>query len=156
MELGGQFDTVTETEQGVRVHQFTFLRKGVSVEDATPELIQEMLDEAERKPCPDCGVEVLLHYDYKPAEGRCGKCWGKRCDALNQQEMAEERKKAARFRARKKAQGFTHLTIAWVHAGGDDVAIEIYTKGAPKTGEIETILRRRRSRVLDDYKTTAL
>jgi len=57
-----------------------------------------------------------------------------------------------------KAQGFTHKTTAWIHPaeGGDDYMIIVHSKGALSDIEVKRMLKRRRSQVLDDFKTVEL
>jgi hypothetical protein len=107
-----------------------------------------------------CGKATLLNpqdagQSYDRA-GTCEPCFLKRLreefareDEQFQQELAREDKK-------RKKQGYTHRIDAWVHAGGDDQEVSWYTKGRPTDAQVKALLKRRRSRVLDDYKVVEL
>ena len=69
---------------------------------------------------------------------------------------AKEKKREERADARQKAKGMKYKTVMWVHAGGDDYALVMYTSYKPTDEEIKKALKRRGSRVDNDYSTKAL
>jgi len=111
-------------------------------------------------PCPDCGAMTWnrKHYPSKYRDQRCSPCWFKAFNAEWEEKAKVAQAKAAKRDAQMKAKGFTHKLKAVVHpkAGGDDYVLEAYLPKAPAAGEIETLLRRRRSAILNDYAVTPL
>ena len=137
--------------------------------DATPEQVQAMLEAGlSVEPCDKCGQ---LHFfrnadkDHSPkiAEANgdrmhtCEPCWleqwEKEWKEIEAKEAAKEKKRDDKARR----DGFTHKLVAWVHPPrGDDYQIVAYAKSEPTKAEIEAILRKRKSRRLDDYSVTLL
>ena len=64
-------------------------------------------------------------------------------------------KRLAKLIAKRKAEGYTHRFLAWIHpARGDDYQVEAFTKGAPKGEQIDAWLKN--SEVKTDFVVTAL
>jgi hypothetical protein len=64
-------------------------------------------------------------------------------------EAANQKKLDAKY----KAQGFTHRLVAWVHplTGGDDYSVQRYWKTRPADHQVQKILKKAHSAVLNDY-----
>ena len=75
-------------------------------------------------------------------------------EELNREQ--EKRKLADKRRAAKrKAQGYTHRIVAWVHPTyGDDYQIEAFTVGEPTADTMRQLLKR--STIKDDYRIETL
>jgi hypothetical protein len=56
------------------------------------------------------------------------------------------------------ADGFRWKLTAWIHpeAGGDDYMLVQYSTHRPSDAKVKTMLKRRRSAVLDDYRIDPL
>lgn len=105
--------------------------------------------------CPKCGALTYnrKHYPSEYRDDDCSPCWFKaaqaRWDKAAKAQEARDKKKDAK----KLAEGYTHKLRAVVHpaAGGDDYVIEGYMPAPPKPREVEAILRKRKSAILNDY-----
>lgn len=106
--------------------------------------------------CSTCGTETFNRLANIRPVVLCEKCRVEEINAEYRKNVAEEEQREKRQEAKLRAQGFTHKTVAWVHAGGDDTQIVLYTKGAPTDAQIKRELAKRGSRVMDDYSTTEL
>lgn len=95
---------------------------------------------------------------YRTAEEMlmCSECLGKSITARWKQEEEAAKAKDATDDAKQKAAGMRYKTVAWVHAGGDDKQIVIYTTIKPSKKFIAGELSKLKSRVLDDFTTTLL
>ena len=126
--------------------------KGVTVKTATRADVQSILDSTlVDKTCSRCKVSFVA----EPTSNRkdlCEDCWMD--DWKKEVAKIEEadRKALARQDRKMMLKGMTHRVTAWVHAGGDDRQIDLYTEGEPSVEEIKKYLKRAGSRVLDDYK----
>jgi hypothetical protein len=109
--------------------------------------------------CPKCGSMTWnrKHYPSEYRDERCSDCWMSAfSEDMTKQAEKQKAKNAARD-AKRRAEGFTHKTLMWVHPQhGDDYQVEMYSRAAPTPAEIQTILRRRKSQVLTDHTTVAL
>lgn len=127
---------------------------------ATRDDVQAMLDGLPSPaPCPVC--KNVFVADQAPDTGKaythlCEKCRIVKLEAEWDQESAKERDREARKDKSMKRKGFRFKTIAWVHAGGDDYALVMYSKLKPTDEEIKAELKKKRSRVLNDYSTVEL
>lgn len=88
----------------------------------------------------------------------CEKCYLDRLNSEVKKSQAKRAKKDQLRDAKARAEGFTHKVEAWVHpeGGGDDYRMVAFTKGAPSKKWIENSLKKEGSRVLTDYRITAL
>ncbi len=130
--------------------------KRLSQADASREDVQGMLERGlTLGACVACGKPHLVNPDSNRGEN-CNTCFTARITAEYDQAAAKERDKQAKRDAKMKAKGFTHKVIAWVHGGGDDKQVEMYTQGAPSAADIKTRLRKLGSRILNDYTVTPL
>lgn len=119
--------------------------------------IESLLGKVKIIACKECGEPA---FDPSAVEtnrnGLCEKCF---MDDLNKEfkkESEKERKKVAYRDAKKKAEGFTHRITAWIHAGGDDRQVDFYTNAEPTKKQIQALIRKEGSRVLDDYTVQVL
>lgn len=109
--------------------------------------------------CSKCGAPAYdaTKHDTNRA-GQCEKCFMD--EILGEFDKAQKKQNAKDKREAKKmkAKGYTHSVLAWVHPerGGDDYQIMLYTIGAPSPKSIEATLRKRGSRVLNDYSISPL
>jgi len=127
---------------------------------ATPEDVRTMLEtQLTVEPCDTCG-ELHFFTSAGPLSNRghtCEPCFLTKLEAEWKEEDAREKIKERKEDERRKRQGYTHKLVAWVHPPrGDDYQIVAYTKGAISVPKIASILRRRKSQVLDDYSLTPL
>lgn len=81
--------------------------------------------------------------------------------AQAQAEFAEQDRKLAAADARRvasrKAKGYTHRMLAWVHPrAGSDFQIEAWFKSEPTRPEVVAILRKQGSVLFDDFKVETL
>lgn len=109
-------------------------------------------------PCPRCSRPA---FDPKAVDtnraGLCEDCFLADLNLEFAAAQAEEAQKVAEQDAEQVRSGSTHRVTAWVHPPqGDDYQLDIYFKGEPKPAEIHAELRKRRSRVLDDYQIVEL
>lgn len=147
---GSQFSYVGDTCWG------SVLAKNLPLESATKDDVQHLLDtRLTKEPCKTCRTEHLFNSEGNRKHD-CEQCFIKKLNAKFEKEQAEEDAKEKQADAKMKAKGMTHKVIAWVHAGGDDYSIAIYTQGAPTATEVQKVLKRRRSKVLTDYIVSAL
>jgi hypothetical protein len=114
-------------------------------------------------PCRTCGAPA-----FDPATsitnraGECESCFLERIDRDYQRQMLPSRIRELKAELQRagdhKAKGFTHRLLAMIHpeAGGDDYLVEFFTKKEPTPAEIEKLLKKRRSAVLNDYRLTHL
>jgi uncharacterized Zn finger protein (UPF0148 family) len=130
--------------------------RGVTVKTATRADVQSILDSTlVDKTCTRCKVSLVA----EPGSNRgtlCETCWTDDWKKKVDKAQEADRKALDRQDKRMIAKGFTHRVTAWVHAGGDDKQIDLYTTGEPSKEEIVKYLRKAGSRVVDDYKVFPL
>ena len=142
--------------------QGTVKQEGLCESTASATDVQEML-EAHLTPgaCVACGHGHLRNDEDNPNDDSsrgelCEVCFIARLNAKYDQLEAAERDALALEDRKQRRKGFTHRVTAWIHAGGDDRQIDIYYKGRPTAKEIRGLLKRKRSRVLNDYTIVTL
>lgn len=144
------YKTIDDQAQGV------LKPRGVAYADRSPGVVQNALETMlTPAPCGACGGPAFRDAGSNRKD-RCGPCFLKELDADLAAEDAKRRAADARRDAKRKAKGYTHKTVIWIHAGGDDYSVEMHSVGEPAKDEILKVLNARNSRVLDDYRTTAL
>lgn len=128
------------------------------VEICTADDARSMVDAVNLIPCKHCGEPAFDPTTVRTnRDGACESCFLAELNAEWEKADAKEKQREARADAKYKKKGFTHKTIAWVHPPhGDDFALVMYHPAQPTEQEITAALRRRKSRILDDYKTTEL
>jgi hypothetical protein len=146
-----EYNALDETSHGFK------LDKALKVETATRADVQRLLDSLTPTTCSRCKTPYVLADDTKTYRGTlCEPCWAvdfkKRCE----EEDKKERAAIARQDAKMLKKGYTHRISAWVHAGGDDKLVDWYVQGEPTQEQVSRLLKRARSRVLDDYKIIPL
>ena len=119
-------------------------------------MIQSALDEqTSAEKCIGCNKKFLKETKCF-RKGRCPSCHGAWCTAKFDQESAKERDDETKKDKSAKAKGFRYKALIWVHAGGDDYQLVMYSVAKPSDAEIKTILKKKKSRVLNDYTVTTL
>lgn len=138
-------------------------RPELPFEQATVGDALALFDSVAIVPCRTCGAPA-----FDPATsitnraGECESCFLERIDRDFQRQMLPSRireLKAELQRAEQhKANGFTHRLLAVIHpkSGGDDRMVEFFTKGELTPAEIEKLLKKRGSAVLNDYRLSHL
>jgi hypothetical protein len=128
----------------------------ITVYNATRADIQALLESTlVDRTCARCKVAFIA--EPKCNRGAlCETCWLEDFEKQCQKDAEADRKALARQDAKMLQKGFTHRVNAWIHAGGDDRLVEMYTTGEPTTEEIQSMLKRRGSRVLNDYTVVDL
>lgn len=133
-------------------------RESLRFADATEADIRTLLNEVHLVACQICGKPA-----FDPASvstNRAGQCEACFMTALNAEFSAaqeKENRRLAKLDAKRKQEGYTHRVDAWVHpsAGGDDYLVNVWMIN-PTDDDIRAFLRRKRSRVLDDYRVILL
>ena len=82
----------------------------------------------------------------------CSRCLIAEFEKEDAKEEAKERRRLAAA----KKKGFKYQTIMMVHGNGDDYEVELLTTEKPMTAEIEKILKKRHSTVLNDWTINSL
>lgn len=102
--------------------------------------------------CSRCSGVCIDHtkHDTNRA-GLCETCFISDLNAKCALEQSKEDKRIEREEKRMRAKGFTHRVNAWVHAGGDDYEMVIYSKGEMPEKEIVKRLKAKGSRILNDF-----
>jgi hypothetical protein len=68
----------------------------------------------------------------------------------------KENDEISKLDAKYKKKGYTHRVEAWIHpASGDDYSIAFWIQN-PTVEEIQKVIRKKKSQVLDDYKMVEL
>ena len=132
-------------------------RNGLTCEDATPADVQAMLDALTVGACDKCGRPHLVNPDSNRGE-TCEECFVTAIIAELKMEQAKEDKRKAAEDAKMKVKGYRYKTVAWVHpsAGGDDYQVVMYTVKRPLKAEVQAMLKKKRSSILDDYNIAKL
>lgn len=129
----------------------------IGVDEVTPADLVAALDAVEPIPCSRCGAPAFNPETIETNRGGlCEDCFMADLDKEVAEITKKENDKIAKNDRRMLKRGFTHRVTAWVHAGGDDYPMDIYYAAAPTPDEIVKELKRKRSRVLDDYTVTRL
>lgn len=130
-------------------------RRGLKMDEATQEHVDEMLSSFGVTPCiqDGCNNPAFDPIDF-PLGNRKGVCEQCFMAAMRERLAASqeaEKKKLAEEDAQAKAEGYTHRVDMVVHpAEGDDKFLRgWYVNPTPK--QIQTSLRRRRSTNVDDF-----
>lgn len=143
--------------EGARGHVFLH-DKARPFEGATLKHALDMLAAVRIIPCKTCGQPAFDPAAVKTnRDGQCEVCFMQALTADLEQDQAKEQKKIARLDAKRKAEGFTHRVDAWIHParGGDDYQMSMWMKD-PTTEAIQNELKKQRSVILTDYRTTPL
>jgi len=145
--------------QGENFGQVMALNKPLDFADATPADV-DALAVVNLIPCSNkCGRMAFdpAHHRTNRA-GQCEVCFLVALNAELESGLAEEKKEDAACDALMAKEGYTHKVVAWVHPsdGGDDYQLVMHSKGEMLPAEIEAALRKKKSRLTNDWKQTAL
>lgn len=133
-------------------------RESLRFADATEADIRALLDGVHLVACKICGKPA-----FDPAtvstnrDGQCEACFMAALKAEFSAAQEKENRRLAKLDAKRKLEGYTHRVDAWVHpaAGGDDYLLNVWMIN-PTDDDIRAYLRRKHSRVLDDYRVIPL
>jgi hypothetical protein len=131
--------------------------KALPLAMATPDDVIRLLNTLTVEPCRTCSARHILN----PSSNRkdqCEVCFMKELNDSFAKEEAKDARALARRDAKHKTKGYSYRVTAWVHPseGGDDYMIDIYMVRKPRAEAIRAILKRKRSRVLNDYSIVTL
>lgn len=152
LQIGVRIEEVGQTR-----HNTTSARKpDLPIDQATVGDALALFDSVGIVPCSTCGAPA---FDPKTCTtNRAGEC--ETCFLRRLREDFEREDLPSRIRELKgdikraeqhKAKGFTHHLLSMIHpTAGDDYAVEFYWKAEPKPVEIEALLKKRGSEILND------
>lgn len=108
--------------------------------------------------CVKCSKRLAWTHESSNRESKCEQCFMEELNEVFRKEQAKEEARAKRRDAKRKAQGYTHKAVAWVHParGGDDYTIEIYFNYKPTDADVKAHLKKEGSRRLDDFRIEAI
>lgn len=133
--------------------------KSIKYEEATEQDALALCQKIRVIPCKCCGKPAFDSSSIDTnREDKCEACWMEEWEAGWAKLQKEEATKLLRRDKRHLKLGYTHRITAWIHpaAGGDDYQIDAYSQGEPSKASIKAMLRKRGSRVLDDYQVFSL
>lgn len=132
--------------------------KSLRFEDATEADMQRLIDSVQVVRCKCKGCSNLA---FDPSqndtnrEGKCEACFMRKLNEEFAKLQEKENAKLEKLDEKYRKQGFTHRVEIWVHAGGDDQQIYLWMRN-PTTEQIQAELKKRKSRVLTDYRVVPL
>lgn len=133
-------------------------KKALKYADATLKDALDMLAVVQVVPCKTCSKPAFDPTTIDTnRDGQCETCFMTALNAEYAKEEAKEQKKLARLDAKRKAEGYTHRVDAWIHPaqGGSDYQLSMWMQN-PTTETIQNALKKERSVILTDYRTTPL
>jgi hypothetical protein len=101
--------------------------------------------------CKVCGAKMLNHAGHYRTSDECDTCCKERITKESNARMREQMIAEAAEELEMYRKGYRFKTVAWVHGGGDDYSIVMFSEYKPSDLQIKTKLRKEGSRVLDDY-----
>lgn len=131
--------------------------KELLFENATLADLERMFDKVKLIPCKTCGKPAFDPGSVDTNRGgECEQCFMAALNADLEKAQKKEQRRMERLDAKRKQEGYTHRVDAWIHAGGDDKQIAYYVKGKPTKKQIHDLLRKEKSRELNDYTVITL
>ena len=133
------------------------INKSVRFADATIEDLNALFDKVKVVKCSRCGKPA---FDQTAMDtnrgGLCESCFISDLDEQFKKEVEKEDAKVANLDAKYKKKGCKFRVTAWIHAAGGDTAIEIWYAEKPSTAKVQADLRKKGSRVLNDFAVIEL
>ena len=150
MYHGGKVDAIiVEDERSCE------LRPSCSFDMATstPEQLERFLASYafEESDCKTCGYHMLAHKSHYRTNDECDTCCKDRLSAEWAVEAKEQEKQDIAEEKKMLSKGYLFKTVMWVHPGGDDYMLVMFTSMPPTKAQISAQLKKEGSRRMDDY-----
>lgn len=129
--------------------------KRYTPESMTLEEFQAQCRDAVQVARCSCGKPRIIDPQSNRGD-QCELCWLAEFRAQIEAEQAAKRKKERKKDLQHLASGYAHKLVAWIHSSGDDKQLVGYFANKPSKKQIEAILKRKGSIVLDDYSLTEI
>jgi hypothetical protein len=126
----------------------------------SPEELIKWLEELKiaESDCKICKAHIIhRESEYRQAD-ECDICCKERLSAEWAVENAQRAKEEAAEEQKMVKKGYFFKTVAWVHPsrGGDDYMMVWFSVSKPTVAQVQKILKKEGSRVMDDYGTKDL
>ena len=148
-EQGHIREVIVQDKRGCEIRLVTALTMGNSSPEELESLVRSYA--FPESVCKTCTSPMLAHTSHYRTTDECDTCCKERITAeykkYNDAELEREKNEETKM----KAKGYLFKTVMWVHAGGDDYAIVQFSALRPTDASIQTILRQKRSKVMNDY-----